>query len=79
MKILKLKYFDCCCYYSYEQLTKLHPEVESYKLYYAQVSFLLNLALSFSTNHFPLIKYLFLLSHHKSPFAIIGYKSLAIY
>ena len=25
-------------FFSYEQLTKLHPEVEDYKLYYAQVS-----------------------------------------
>ena len=25
------------CSFSYEQLTKLHPEVDEYKLYYAQV------------------------------------------
>ena len=25
--------------YSYEQLTHIHPEVDEYKLYYAQVSF----------------------------------------
>ena len=27
----------CTLYYSYEQLTHIHPEIDDYKLYYAQV------------------------------------------
>ena len=40
-KILVGKAISSAClfhFFSYEQLTKLHPEVENYKLYYAQVS-----------------------------------------